>query len=1021
VASTGTASHSAVVKDTRPLVLDIFLILGLLALVACAGLVFIIPWLPALPAGGQALARYAPVVDGDGWLGVQVNAADGARSFRSQNTRVLANVRALTGELHQAEVDVLRKFVQKPGETSLDERTFTSRIAAMQIIGQDEQTLAADGKIERTSSVILRTGSGDYQLSVYAPVDNRDLVFDPPLLLYPAGFQPGAAWQTQGSLGNGIQYRSSGSISAAPAYAGALGSHNDCRQVTLDLEIDQQSQLLSSTRYVDDFCSGVSLVSEQTLDANGKLLSQLQVVSSSRYAGQTAQRTPPAVLLAPTQPGQPANPAAQSDPGGWALSMIGRVRSSADTTESTVQPVWAAVDPPLLLVAGQSGDLLALDVTQSAGQVRWRYHPPGSIYGRPTFDALHQQIYFGTSGKQLVTLDPRGLFRWSFDSGDNIVTSPAVVGDSLVFGSEDRNVYALDARNGQLLWSYTTGGAVVASPAVDGETVMIASDDGVVYAFNAKTGEKQWVFATGDAVEAPLVVQDGILFIASRDMNLYAVAAASGKPTWQTKIGHLLRTRPAVGKEAVYLVDEDGHISAVERANGKLLWTSVERDYLGAPLLVGNTLLAGGNEDTIFLLSLDGTRQSTVAGMQSSPTVKDSDFRLGLVEGGGAAWAVDTKGYIWRLGALGSASQPLELAWSTTVTGSPFQQSPFYASTVVWNDQFIVADQGGNVYRLDPATGRAGVLGKIKPEPGNFRAGLVLTGDVLLAASASNLYATHLPDLTLMWQFQGSGYALQPAAVDGTPQTSGGNTVVWVTSANDGPANANQNHLYAIDLQTGKLKWQADTPGKSIPGNAIIRNGIVYLNTPLSAYDLATGRQLWQAVPEVEGDGGAALSPNGDTIYSGLTDPASKQGQVGAFATTDGSLRWVKNLGADNLSILDGIHLVRDTLIVPLTSGTRGILLLEAANGNERWHYTPAEPRFGNLSIFPATVWMTLENGQVVVLSNQSGAELARLGLTQGYLESYNFAQSVQIAGDYAITPTGWSLLGLKLPGGMQP
>ena len=47
----------AVVKDTRPLVLDIFLILGLLALVACAGLVFLIPWLPALPAGGQVLAR----------------------------------------------------------------------------------------------------------------------------------------------------------------------------------------------------------------------------------------------------------------------------------------------------------------------------------------------------------------------------------------------------------------------------------------------------------------------------------------------------------------------------------------------------------------------------------------------------------------------------------------------------------------------------------------------------------------------------------------------------------------------------------------------------------------------------------------------------------------------------------------------------------------------------------------------------------------------------------------------------
>jgi outer membrane protein assembly factor BamB len=1014
VASTGTASHSAIAKDTRPLVLDIFLILGLLALVACAGLVFLIPWLPALPAGGQALARYAPVVDGDGWLGVLVNTADGAKSFRSQNTRLQANERALASELHLAELNVLHTFLQKPGETSLDDNTFTSRLNALQIIEQDEQTLAADGKIEQTSAVILRSGAGDYQLSAYYPADNRDLVFDPPLLLYPAGFQPGASWQSQGSLGNGIQYRSSGSISAAPAYAGALGSHNDCRQVTLDLEIDQQSQPLSSTRYVDDFCSGVGLVSEQMLDANGKLLSQLQVVSSSRYAGQTAQRTPPEAMPAPAQSGGLANPAAPSDPAGWRLSMIGRVGSNGDTTESTVQPAWAATDPPLLLVAGHDGDLLALDVDQSIGQVRWRYHPSGSIYGRPTFDALHQQIYFGTSAKQLVALDPRGLFRWSFDCGDNIVTQPVVVGDSLVFGSEDRKVYGLDARSGQVLWSYTAGGAVAASPAVDGETVMIASDSGVVYAFDAKTGGKKWVFSTGDAVEAPLVVQDGTLFIASRDNNLYAVAAASGQLTWQTQIGHLLRNRPAVGKEAVYLVDEDGHISAVERATGKLLWTSVERDYLGAPLLVGDTLLAGGDADNLFRLSLDGKRQAAVAGTESAPTVTNSDFRLGLVEGGGAAWAVDTKGYIWRFGPPGSAAQPLELDWSYTMTDSPFRQKPFYGSAVVWNNQFIIADQYGNVYRLDPATGRAGVLGKITPETGNFWVGLVLSGDVLLAASAVNLYAAHLPDMTLMWQFQGSGYSLLPASVEG-------NSVVWVTNANDGPDKTNQNHLYALDLDTGKPKWQANAPGKSFPGNAIVRKGIVYLDTPLSAYDLTNGKRLWQAAPEVDGDGGAVLSPNGDTIYCGLTDATKRLGQVAAFATADGSLRWAKDLGTDNVSILDGVRLVGDSLIVPLNNGTRGILALDAATGNELWHYMPAEPRFANLAVFPATVWLTLLNGQVVVLNNQSGVELARLGLTQTNLESYDFTQSVQIVGNQVIAPEGWWLLGLKLPEGMQP
>ena len=95
--------------------------------------------------------------------------------------------------------------------------------------------------------------------------------------------------------------------------------------------------------------------------------------------------------------------------------------------------------------------------------------------------------------------------------------------------------------------------------------------------------------------------------------------------------------------------------------------------------------------------------------------------------------------------------------------------------------------------------------------------------------------------------------------------------------------------------------------------------------------------------------------------------------------------------------------------------------MLDAATGSEVWHYTPDGPRFGNLAVYSATVWLALQDGQVVVLSNLNGVEQTRLGLTQGSLEGYNFAQSVKIAGNYALVPEGWWLLWLKLPEGMQP
>jgi outer membrane protein assembly factor BamB len=51
-------------------------------------------------------------------------------------------------------------------------------------------------------------------------------------------------------------------------------------------------------------------------------------------------------------------------------------------------------------------------------------------------------------------------------------------------GSDDHNVYALNASTGALLWQYTTGGAVESSPAVANGVVYTGSDDGSVYAFS---------------------------------------------------------------------------------------------------------------------------------------------------------------------------------------------------------------------------------------------------------------------------------------------------------------------------------------------------------------------------------------------------------------------------------------------------------------------------------------------------------------------------------------------------------
>jgi PGF-CTERM protein len=65
-----------------------------------------------------------------------------------------------------------------------------------------------------------------------------------------------------------------------------------------------------------------------------------------------------------------------------------------------------------------------------------------------------------------------------------VLSSPAVVNGVVYVGSDDNNLYALNASTGAKLWSYRTALWVEANPAITNGVVYVGSDDGNVYAFS---------------------------------------------------------------------------------------------------------------------------------------------------------------------------------------------------------------------------------------------------------------------------------------------------------------------------------------------------------------------------------------------------------------------------------------------------------------------------------------------------------------------------------------------------------
>ena len=115
-----------------------------------------------------------------------------------------------------------------------------------------------------------------------------------------------------------------------------------------------------------------------------------------------------------------------------------------------------------------------------------------------------------------------GLLLWSYTTGGQVQSSPAVANGAVYVGSEDKNVYALNATTGAKLWSYATGDFVHSSPAVANGVVYVGSWDHNVYALHAKTGAKLWSYATGDQIDfSSSAVVDGMVYVGSKDGAVY--------------------------------------------------------------------------------------------------------------------------------------------------------------------------------------------------------------------------------------------------------------------------------------------------------------------------------------------------------------------------------------------------------------------------------------------------------------------------------------------------------------------
>jgi len=117
---------------------------------------------------------------------------------------------------------------------------------------------------------------------------------------------------------------------------------------------------------------------------------------------------------------------------------------------------------------------------------------------------------------------PLGI-RWKINlqSGGEKIRSlnpPIVMGDTIYFGSDDGNFYALDVESGYMRWVFKSGAEINSIPSSDKDKIYFGSKDGKLYALSCRTGEPVWTFKTDSQINSQVQrYGDYIIFVGDAD------------------------------------------------------------------------------------------------------------------------------------------------------------------------------------------------------------------------------------------------------------------------------------------------------------------------------------------------------------------------------------------------------------------------------------------------------------------------------------------------------------------------
>jgi outer membrane protein assembly factor BamB len=386
-----------------------------------------------------------------------------------------------------------------------------------------------------------------------------------------------------------------------------------------------------------------------------------------------------AVLLPPAAAndswGQPGGNASKSMEHPALGTALGQVWSSSIAGSNPRERLGAApvISGGKLYVVDTRANVIAFDA--GTGNKLWSvgFGTDGkdgrsSVFGGGV--SVEGSVLYVTNGLgDVAALDANnGKQIWKKRPGGPLRGAPAYGNGNIYVMSQDNQIFALNAANGNVEWNETAavelaGVFGVGAPAIGQGTVVAGFSSGELNAYRYENGRALW----GDAlsrtsistsvsslsdIDASPVIDRGRVFAVGQGGRMVSLELVTGQRLWEINLAGI--STPWIAGEWVFVMTDEAKLVCIARASGKVRWISQLQRYKSdkkkkGPISWSGPVLAG---DRLILASSEGhlVNVNPGDGKVQSTTKSGSGYYLAPIVANSTLYTLDNGGRItaWR-------------------------------------------------------------------------------------------------------------------------------------------------------------------------------------------------------------------------------------------------------------------------------------------------------------------------------------------------------------------------------------